>query len=112
MKYAAIALAFLLPATAFAATPNPAEYAVVVHVTSSRTVETHDGISQDLTATIDGRRVELEGAITHLDVLRTGDYNAKLIKQDEAHAYEYRWVYEFLFADGKTRSFAVVGESR
>jgi len=111
-KIALAATLLMAPPLTVAETPNPADFAIVVHVQSSRLGVTHDGISQDLTATIDGKHYVLEGSPTHQDLLRLGDYKAKLIRQDESRPYEYRWVYQFLFADGKTREFLVIGEDQ
>ncbi len=47
----------------------------------------------------------------HPGVLRLGDYKAKLLKQDQTRSYEYKWIYVFLFPDGKTRNFLVVSEA-
>jgi hypothetical protein len=66
---------------------------------------------QHLVVLIDGKTCELDGMPEHPGVLRLGDYKAKLLKQDETRSYEYRWTYEFLFPDGKTRDFLVVSEA-
>jgi len=46
-----------------------------------------------------------------MDVLRVGNYNARIIKDETTRDYEYARTYEFLFADGKTRQYRVIGES-
>jgi hypothetical protein len=43
-------------------------------------------------------------------LLRVGDYKAKVEKDNTQRTYEYERVYEFLFADGSTRRYWVVGE--
>jgi len=94
---------------------NPADYPVVVHVQSSRLImgqHPGDGDLQDLSATIEGKHYQLESNVSPAELLRTGDYKAKLIKQDEARPYEYQWYYQFLFADGKTRKYQVIGEDQ
>ncbi len=115
MKPAMLAALLVLSASGLLAssrteTPNPADYNVIVHVVSSHIVTGHESQSQDLTVVIDGKRLELEGGAPHLDLLRLGDYKAKLLKKDESRAYEYQWVFEFLFPDGKTRDYLVIGE--
>ena len=90
-KIALAATLLLAPLLTVAETPNPADFAI---------------------ATIGGKHYVLEGSPTHQDLLRLGDYKAKLIRQDESRPYEYRWVYQFLFADGKTREFLVIGEDQ
>jgi hypothetical protein len=121
MKIALYAILLLTPALALAAkeTPNPADYTVAVHVQSSRLVlscgDVTNGNSictwyQRLTVIIDGKKVEIEsGAVKNL--LRVGDYKAKIAKDETQHAYEYSRTYEFLFPDGQTRQYFVVGET-
>jgi hypothetical protein len=111
-----ISAVFLMSLTLCRAeTPNPADYSVAVHVQSSRlngSGAPFQGLHQELSATIDGKHYELQSWDQSFDVLRTGDYKAKLIKKEEARPYEYEWIYQFLFADGKTRNFLVVGEDQ
>jgi hypothetical protein len=45
-----------------------------------------------------------------IDLLRIGDYKAKILKDETSRPYEYERTYEFHFADGKTRRYVVVGE--
>ena len=42
-------------------------------------------------------------------LLALGDYKAKLVRDDHRSAYDSFQVYEFLFADNKTRKFEVIG---
>jgi len=44
-----------------------------------------------------------------VSLLRIGDYRARLIDNPVSSSYELNQVYEFKFADGKTRKFEVVG---
>lgn len=111
-KNVVFALILVLPSLLYAENPNPSDYSVVVHVQSSRLVVDHDGVAQDLTATINGKHVELEGTPLQQYVLRTGDYKAKVVKDEHSRSYEYQMTYEILFPDGKTRKFLVVGEDR
>jgi len=39
-----------------------------------------------------------------------GDYKAKVEKDNTQRTYEYERIYEFLFGDGSTRRYWVVGE--
>jgi hypothetical protein len=70
---------------------------------------------------IDGKKIELVGPTTSkkvyslpgpTSVLRIGDYPAKVVKDNNEHAYEYSSSYELLFPDGETRKYQVVGESQ
>ncbi len=115
MKRIALATLLLAQVLAWAAkpAPNPADYTITVHVQSSRLTK---GIlrpvlwAQHLTVSIDGKKYELEGGYNLEDVVRVGDYKAKIAKDETKQAYEYRREYEFLFADGITREYYVVGE--
>jgi hypothetical protein len=130
MKRVLIATLFLLPVIAWAEKPNPADYTVNVHVQSSR-IELNCGdvtngsnicgLQQHLSVLIDGKKFELAGPTTskkvHLlpgpsQVLRVGDYEAKAVNAVNDHAYEYSLNYEFLFPDGETRKYLVIGESQ
>lgn len=124
MKKSLLVLILLLPSFALAEkpAPNPADYTVAVHVqTSSIASDCSDvtnGTSicswnQHLTVTIDGKKYELVGnrAKKILYVLRSGDYKARVLKEDTSRNYEYERSYEFLFADGTTGTFQVMGES-
>jgi hypothetical protein len=44
-------------------------------------------------------------------VLPVGDYKARISKEKISPDHEYSRVYEFLFADGTTRRYNVVGET-
>ncbi len=117
MKRVALALLFLGSALAWAEKPNPADFPIKVHVQASRLFDevmtpkgpTYHG-TQHLVAVIDGKTYELDGAADHTELLRVGDYKAKLVETGRERDYEYRRIYEFLFPDGKTRQFLVVGE--
>ena len=99
----------LFSAVACAADPNPAEYTINVHVSSSRMVlETSLLFSQELDVVIEGKRYELLAANANA-LLALGDYKAKLVKDEHRTAYESFQVYEFLFPDKKIRKFTVVG---
>jgi hypothetical protein len=108
-------LFFLFSVTVFAQS-KPSDYSIAVHVTASRIVAELWGkddlhFAQQLTATIDGKKYELKYSkqFGGVSLLRVGDYSAKLIEQNNANSYELNQVYEFKFADGKTRKFDVIG---
>jgi hypothetical protein len=115
-----IALMFIAPAVAYAdkGPANAADYTIAVHVQSSQLVNvcgsdnkgSSCGMVQKLTVTIDGKKYEIEDASVRADLLRTGDYKARILKDETARPYEYRRTYEFVFADGKTRQYVVIGE--
>lgn len=124
MKKAFFPILLMVPVLAWPK-PKPADYALTVQVQSSRLVLECDkglgglacGRSLYLNVVIDGKKYELDaGGYDYL--LRVGDYKAKLLPDDSSAsdnppaAYEYRRNYEFLFPDGKTRKFSVVGESQ
>jgi hypothetical protein len=98
----------LFSAVAWAADPNPAEYTINVHVSSSRLVlETLLLFSQELDVGIEGK-YELSAANANA-LLALGDYKATLVKDEHRTAYESFRVYEFLLPDKKIRKFTVVG---
>jgi hypothetical protein len=105
MKKAAFVVVLLCSAWAWAGNPNPAEYRLNVHVSSSRLTE---GSRPWLSAIIDGKKCELQGVGTEA-VLAPGDYKAKLIKDEHKTSYDSFQVYEFLFPDMKTRQYHLVG---
>ncbi len=124
MKRALFVFLLLMPVLSWAK-PKPTDYAITVHVQSSHVVSMCNDIlghpncekKQHLSALIDGKKYELDSN-GDLDVmLRTGDYKAKLLPDEQRIGdiplgdYEYRRRYEFLFPDGKTRKYTVVGES-
>ena len=102
-------LVLLFSAFACAADPNPAEYTINVHVSSSRMVmNASPAFSQELDVIIDGKRYELM-AFNPNALLALGDYKAKLVKDEHPSAYDSLQIYEFLFPDKKIRKFTVVG---
>jgi hypothetical protein len=113
MKKALLAVLLFAPVMmpAEKSAPNPADYTIAIHVQSSRLAD-ENGITraQFLTVVIDGKKYDLESNIGGLDLLRVGDYKAKVLHDKQTRTYEYELKYEFLFSDGKTREFIVVGE--
>ena len=108
MKQLALLTLLLLTAcTKAAAAPNPDDYPITIHVTSSQIVDQ----IQDLDVVIDGKQYELSAAQVRHGLLALGDYKARLIKDEHKFAYESVQIYEILFPDNKTRTFAVIGRS-
>jgi hypothetical protein len=107
-----IALAILLLASALAwagGEPNPADYTINVHVRSSSIAA---GGQQDLNVVIDGKSYELLcDCAARGTLLALGDYKAKLVKDEHKNGYDLLKVYEFLFADKKTRQFELIGQT-
>jgi hypothetical protein len=106
-----IMLAVLLLSSALSwagAAPNPAEYALNVHVTSER----FDGRSPlRLKVIIDGKKYELQALDGETPLFALGDYKAKTVavKAKDVHPYDIYGSYEVLFPDNKTRDFILVG---
>jgi hypothetical protein len=113
MKRVLVAILLLAPALASAEkkpAPNPADYAVTVHVQSSQVINRYQVPTQLLDVIIDGRKYKL-GASPDIQVLPVGDYKAKISQDKIAQNHEYSRVYELVFADGTTRKYSVLGES-
>lgn len=117
MKKVLFALLLLVPTLALAVkpAPNPADYTVAVHVRSSRLTSELDPTAgfprtQHLVVVIDAKTYELLAEHSNDKLLRVGDYKAKIVVDEETQGYEYHRIYEFLFPDGKTLQFLVVGE--
>ncbi|MGA2352298.1 MAG: hypothetical protein ABSF70_17815 [Terracidiphilus sp.] len=106
--------------------PKPEEYTVTVHVQSSGLALTCDYIfgrqdcesRQHLYVVIDGKKYEMISGDYPWVALVTGDYKAKRLPDNPddnggnpPNSYEYHQRYEFLFPDGKTRKYIVVGGS-
>jgi hypothetical protein len=107
MKKMALALLLLCSALGWAGTePNPADYTVSVHVSSSRW-NGHDPLR--LKVIIDGKKYELQASDLESPLLAPGDYKAKSlpVRAKDAHTYDIYGSYEFLFPDKKIRRFNV-----
>ncbi len=107
-----ITLAIVLLGSVFAwagAEPNPAEYTVNVHVSSS-SIDIERGY-QVLNVVIDGKKYELGSELRIGRLLALGDYKARLVKDEHKTTYDSLQVYEFLFPDKKTRQFLLVGQT-
>lgn len=118
----AVLVVLLLLGTLASAAPNPDEYSVNVHVTSSYWVMAPSTVGpqpvQRLAVIIDGKKYELEAPATiranlnaGVTLLALGDYKARLVQDVHKTTYESSQAYEFLFPDKKTRRFFVVGQT-
>jgi hypothetical protein len=116
---------FILLSSAFTfaqeAKPNPDNYKVNVHVRSSRLNVSCGGVAlgssscsanHQLKVEIDGKTYDLtsQGMYAHFGLLRTGNYKARILKEDTKLGNEYTRTYELLFSDGRTRKYSVTGE--
>jgi hypothetical protein len=109
MKKMAIVVLLLCSALAWAGSePNPADYTISVHVSSSRL---RPGGLLRLRVLIDGKKCELQAIEGEDSLLALGDYKAKIVevKVKDAHSYDVYGTYEFLFPDKKTRRYALTG---
>lgn len=99
------------------AVPNPDEYPINVHVTSSCFVASpgiFDGsvTVQKLSVIIDGKKYELTALATKAGLLALGDYKARLIQDEHKTAYESSQAYEFSFPDKKVQEVLRDGTNR
>jgi len=116
MKYAFLAVILAITTTTFAFSEKPrdsADYTVDVHVQSSRIITVCDQgctTEQHLIVLIGTKKFDLKELGYQMNLIRVGNYKAKIVKDETPAPYEYRRVYEILFPDGKVSSFEVVGE--
>ncbi len=117
MKYAFLAVILATTTTTFAFSEKPsdsADYTVSVHVQSSRKITVCEGqgctTEQHLIVLIDTKKFDLMELGRRTNLIRVGNYKAKIVKDETPAPYEYRRVYQILFPDGKASSFEVVGE--
>jgi hypothetical protein len=114
VKKITLAILLLVSVLALAgADPNPADYTINVHVSSSRLVAEgrSNAYLQRLNVVIAGKKYELESGFPVNAMLEIGDYKAKLIRDEHHTKYDSLQVYESLFHDKKTRKFEVVGQT-
>jgi hypothetical protein len=106
-----LTILLLLATFALAADPNPADYAITVHVSASRIALAGNEIPfQELIVTIDGKKYELRCRNVNA-LLPVGDYKATLVRDEHKTVYDSSQSYEFLFPDKKTRKYDVVGQT-
>jgi hypothetical protein len=94
--------------------PDPSQYTVKIHVSSSLVVfygtQIRQYAEQQIQATIDGKKYALHGGTGVEKVLKTGDYKARVVKDEPGNGIEYMRSYEILFPDGTLRRYDVIGE--
>lgn len=104
-----IVLAVFILTLCASANPNPADYPLAVHVSSSRLSE-HIGVFVE--TTINGTKYTLEDYKSGSPLLMPGDYKAKIVKSERKNSYQLIYTqYELLYPDGKTERFYVSGVS-
>jgi hypothetical protein len=114
MKKLALALLLLFTPAAFAAEkPNPADFTITIHVTTSASRYQYDGNLTDflqiLETTIDNQPVELTG--NSMGVLALGDYKARIATSVHGprnpNTYDIYKGYDLLMPDGTSRTYSV-----
>lgn len=120
MKKIIFTIFLIVPTPTLAQKPNPAEYTIPVHVRSSRLVEFCSDVTggsnicgweQQLSVTINGKKYDLQSGTHAKALLHVGDYKARIVEDKSQRYYEYVRTYEFLFPDGLTRKYFLVGET-
>jgi len=117
MKKSLFAILLFMPTLAFAKdkpSTNPADYPLTLHVQSSRLVDLcAPGCIwvQHVFIVMDGKKYELTDTTPRHDLLRVGDYKARISKDEKGHDYEYDREYDFLLPGGEVRKYVVIGES-
>ena len=84
------------------------QYPLLVHVAHARLMGQPVSVLH-LDVVIDGKTVELEAGATSL--LHIGEYQARLLKDDEGKSGWFSKSYELLFTDGTKVVFSEVAES-
>ena len=124
LKKIMLSLGIVTGSVALAAPPNPADYTVTLHITSSHLTDDCQRIATPPCAQLDvttgGAKYMLLGSALRSNsrslagVLQIGDYKAKLIQLIKGNAksdYLLTEDYDILLPDGKTASFQVIGQS-
>jgi hypothetical protein len=111
MKKAQVAGLLLLSCLAWGA--KAADYPLIVHVRSSHLFHECDSVqfkvacgnNLHLDVVVDNKKYELDGGMAD-GLLRTGDYPARLVKDNAPGAFMERREFELLFPDGTGHKFA------
>jgi hypothetical protein len=119
MKKSLLVILLLLPMLAFAKdkekpSTNPANYPLTLHVQSSRLYDIcAPGCVwvQHIFIAIEGKKYELTDTTPRHDLLRVGDYKARISKDEHDTDYQYDREYQFLLPGGDVRTYVVIGES-
>jgi hypothetical protein len=93
---------------------NPADYSLTLHVESSRLYDLCAPTCvwvQHLFIPMDGKKYELTDTVPRHDLLRLGNYKARISKDEQGSSYEYDREYEILLPGGDVRRYIVIGES-
>jgi hypothetical protein len=112
-------LGSLLPATA----AQPSRTPIKIQVLESRLVSKVTDVKNEINyygvlnikAVIDGETYWLEedsfvpGVIGHDPVLKPGEYDAAIVKDESKASYEVNRIYQLTLPDGKKVKFSVVG---
>ena len=110
------AMALAVPAYA----QKSSDYAIKVHVSASR-IGYDCGVTkgesscksvQQVTVMIDGAKYELQSQ-TYFPkgIVALGDYQAKLVSDEQKPTHEFTRTYDLMFPDGSTRKFHVIGQT-
>jgi hypothetical protein len=110
MQKLTLATLLLLATVSWATDPKPVDYTITVHVSATHIAFFSGHLVQDLDVIIGGKKYELISELTVGQLLALGDYKARLVKDEHRTIYDSYQLYEFLFPDGKTRKYDVVGE--
>lgn len=89
--------------------PDPLLWPLTIHVTHARVSGAGATGVLHLDAVIDGKKVELETPASGL--LHVGDYQGRVVTQDEKKSGWFSRSYELLFIDGTHVVFNEVAES-
>lgn len=97
-----------------------ADYAVKLHISASR-IGYDCGVTsgnsscksvQQITAVVDGAKYELESeTFFPKGIVALGDYQAKLVSDEQKPTQEFNRTYDLMFPDGSTRKFRVIGQT-
>jgi hypothetical protein len=108
-------LLFILLASSVSAQSQDVAYPLTATVVSSRisNLGAPGGDYLEVQALIDGHHLILRSDnLTGYDVLKLGDYKAKLVSDKHKKPYLTQQVYEIQYPDGATEKFLVIGESK
>ena len=114
MKYRLLVIAFVFFSCLWTVAQGKNDYNVSVHVSASRSVKYSESGPryQRLDVTIDGKKYQLESELGMGDVLKPGDYKARLVSEKHGKGdYDVRQIYEFQFPNNWTRRYVLVGIS-
>lgn len=98
-----------------------ADYSIKVHVTASRIGTDCGSVTngnsgcksvQQISAMVDGVKYEMESeTFFPKGIVALGDYEAKLVDDQQKPTREFSRSYDLMFPDGSTRKFRVIGQT-